>query len=236
MEVLNGVIEIKARCNEAFRYHWKCERTKTVMLAFADDLMLFSNADASSVHLLHDCLEEFQGVSGLSVNKNKSEFFVCSTDDSLIRELLDIIGFKLGKLPVKYLGVPLITSRLSVVDCKALIDRVRQRINSWTNKLLSLGGRLQLVRSILSSIHLFWASIFIIPKSILKLMEGYIRHFLWHGSITGGTTAKVAWEQVCKPQSEGGLGIHNLQNSNKALISHLLWKIITKDHKSIWVS
>ncbi|GJT67199.1 putative reverse transcriptase domain, reverse transcriptase zinc-binding domain protein [Tanacetum coccineum] len=52
-------------------------------------------------------------------------------------------------------------------DCKKLIDHIRSRINDWKNKSLSAAGRLQLIRSVLSSMHVYWASVFILPTHIL---------------------------------------------------------------------
>ncbi|GKC11117.1 hypothetical protein Tco_1007899 [Tanacetum coccineum] len=49
-----------------------------------------------------------------------------------------------GELPVKYLEVPLISSRLLNKDCKILVEKARNRIRDWKNKSLSFAGRLQL--------------------------------------------------------------------------------------------
>ncbi|GKA71110.1 SPX and EXS domain-containing protein [Tanacetum coccineum] len=51
-----------------------------------------------------------------------------------------------GKLSVKYLGVPLVPSRLLYRDCSELLERVKRRINDWKNKSLSLAERVQLIR------------------------------------------------------------------------------------------
>ncbi|GJU05495.1 hypothetical protein Tco_1121925, partial [Tanacetum coccineum] len=59
------------------------------------------------------------------------------TNKGLKMELLQILPFKLGSLPMKYLGVPLIAKKLGVKDCKCLVDNVEKRINYWRNKLLS---------------------------------------------------------------------------------------------------
>ncbi|GMH21351.1 hypothetical protein Nepgr_023193 [Nepenthes gracilis] len=116
MEVLNGIIESKARNNKNFTFHWNCGQTHTVMLAFADDLLLFSHADVCSIRILKDCLEEFYWLSGLSANTNKSEVFLCSNDPSLTQNIADVLGFKVGSLPIRYPGVPLISTRLSIRD------------------------------------------------------------------------------------------------------------------------
>jgi hypothetical protein len=42
-----------------------------------------------------------------------------------------------GHLSVRYLGVPLISSKLSAVDCKVLLDKIAGRIDSWSSRKLS---------------------------------------------------------------------------------------------------
>jgi hypothetical protein len=54
--------------------------------------------------------------------------------------ILDVLQFKEGKLPVRYLGVPLISGRLSYSDCNPLIDRLTERMRAWTAKHLSFAG------------------------------------------------------------------------------------------------
>ncbi|GJX49361.1 putative receptor protein kinase ZmPK1, partial [Tanacetum coccineum] len=87
----------------------------------------------------------------------KSTMFYGSMKEGVKREILKVMPFKEGKLPVRYLGVPLVTRKLSVKDCKCLIDKVRQRIFDWRNKHLSYAGRIQLIGSVLSAMHLYWA-------------------------------------------------------------------------------
>ncbi|KAL0392552.1 UNVERIFIED_CONTAM: putative ribonuclease H protein [Sesamum radiatum] len=52
---------------------------------------------------------------------------------------------------------------------------------------------------------------------------------------TGRGCAKVAWDQICRPKEEGGLGFHNILVINKALMLKHLWKIVQNDRHSIWV-
>lgn len=89
----------------------------------------------------------------------------------------NIIGFQTESLPVKYLGVPLISTRLSYADCVPLIEKVKQWLLGWQNKLLSFAGRLQLALSVLFSMQVFWALVFIIPISVSKDIEKLIRDF-----------------------------------------------------------
>ncbi|KAK1440847.1 hypothetical protein QVD17_06679 [Tagetes erecta] len=82
-----------------------------------------------------------------------------------------------------------------------------KRLSSWDNKFLSFAGRLQLVRSVLSSMHIFWAVAFLIPSYTAKEIEVKLRRFLWGAKQERKVNAKVAWKKVCLPMLEGGLGI-----------------------------
>ncbi|GKB89360.1 reverse transcriptase zinc-binding domain-containing protein, partial [Tanacetum coccineum] len=67
-----------------------------------------------------------------------------------------ILPFAKGNLPMRYLGVPLISKRLGVKDCKSLTDKVKAKINHWKNKFLTYAGKLQLIASVLESIQSYW--------------------------------------------------------------------------------
>ncbi|GAV62242.1 LOW QUALITY PROTEIN: zf-RVT domain-containing protein, partial [Cephalotus follicularis] len=141
-------------------------------------------------------------------------------------DILHRVGCLEGMLPVTYLGLPLITKRLSKGVCSTLVERITDRANSWVSKALSFAGRLQLVKATLLSMQCYWCNIFLLPMSTIKECERVLRTFLWGGR----GRAKVKWADVCKPFSEGGLGIHELRTWNKALLNisatlhgHLSW-------------
>ena len=58
--------------------------------------------------------------------------------------------------------------------------------------------------------QVYWASIFIIPKTVVKEIDKVLKGFLWNqGELTKGR-AKVAWKQACLPKLQGGLGLRDL--------------------------
>lgn len=142
MQVLSVIIKRRITEDGGFRYHARCEELGITHLCFADDLFLFSYGDPWSVQILKDSLDEFGAASGLWPNNAKSNVFFCKVVEENKMLILDILGFSEGSLPVKYLGVPLITSRLWHADCAPLIDKVKQRIEAWQNKWLSFAGRM----------------------------------------------------------------------------------------------
>ncbi|KAK9071869.1 hypothetical protein SSX86_008299 [Deinandra increscens subsp. villosa] len=233
MEVLTLIINRRIREAGNFNYHWKCRKLGITNLCFANDLLIFVNADCDSVKVIKVALEEFSGVSGLLPNMNKSTMYFGNVLPCTKAEIMDLLPFKVGVLPVRYLGLPLLAKRLYSKDCASLIDRVKKRVDDWKNKSLSFAGRLQLIKSVLASMQVYWASVFLLPISIIEDIERIINKFLWTQTDNCKGKVRVSWNEVCFPKSQGGLGIKSLKVRNKALVSKLVWNIIS-GKENIW--
>ena len=112
---------------------------------------------------------------------------------------------KEGNFPVRYLDVPLISARLSSVDCGVLVERINGRMNSWLSKNISSVGRLQLFSSVLYSLQVYWTYIFILPKHTIKFIDQKFNRFLWNRKDVKAAKAKMAWSKIYVPKKEGGL-------------------------------
>jgi hypothetical protein len=135
---------------------------------------------------------------------------------------------------VRYLGVPLITKWLSAVDCEVLAARISGRIDSWLVRHLSFASRLQLISSVLFSLQMYWARIFIQPKKIIRLLEHKFNRFLWCGK-DSKAKAKVAWDKLCCPKNEGGLGIKRIEEWNRVAMLKHIWSLFAQSG-SLWVA
>nr|GFB04720.1 hypothetical protein [Tanacetum cinerariifolium] len=162
-----------------------------------DDLFIFARGDVESARVIINFLDEFKKTS------------------------------RLGKLPMKYLGVPFIYSRLLNMDCKILVEKAKNQIEVWKNKYLSFAGRLQLCKYVISSMHVCWASVPIIPKVIIHDIQQLICGFLWCNGEYKCGKAKVAWDVICLPKYEGGLDItrgdFHLRNNVADLVLNRAW-------------
>ncbi|GKE81095.1 hypothetical protein Tco_1551095, partial [Tanacetum coccineum] len=139
------------------------------------------------------CAEQNQGkskiqislgimISGLVPNMRKSTVFFENLKNQTKQEIMDVMPFKVGTLPVTYLGVPLITKQIGIRDCKCLVDKIT-------------------------------------IKDINKLLKGN----LWcQGQMTRGK-AKIAWDNVCMPKHQGGLGLKILNLWNECFFWHDNW-------------
>ncbi|KAL0307418.1 UNVERIFIED_CONTAM: hypothetical protein Sangu_3031200 [Sesamum angustifolium] len=173
--------------------HWRCQELKLFQLSFADDLLLLCKADVRSVNLFCRGLDRFATLSGLHTNPQKSQLIISKAASGLRDSLLATLGFQEGQLPVRYLGLPLISARLSIADCQPLLQKIDSRIKGWEGVQLSFAGRVQLIKSVLISFEVYWAMAFILPKGIIKEMIKRLRTFLWKGNSASGYP-KVAWE------------------------------------------
>ncbi|KAJ9544318.1 hypothetical protein OSB04_024025 [Centaurea solstitialis] len=191
--------------------------------------------DVQSVEVLKRALEFFRTKSGLSPSIEKSEVIFGNVPVDVRNNILNILPYGCGVLPIRYLGVPLSSVRLVNSHFNVLIQKVRARIHNWKSKTLSYGGRRQLILSVLQSLQLFWMAIFTILAGVLHTIEGLFKDFLWaHGESARGK-CRIAWDDVCVPVEKGGLGIKRMSTWNRALLAKHAWDLLTV-RSSLWVS
>jgi hypothetical protein len=135
MEKLEGIIH-KATQNSRFLFHWRCKKNAITHLYFANDLMIY-HADQILVEILKTFLDTFAGLSSLSINPSKNSLYLSSIYVELQSSITTFLGIQHKALPVKYLGVPLITTRLTQTDCISLVERIISRIKLWTSSSLT---------------------------------------------------------------------------------------------------
>ncbi|GJV26066.1 hypothetical protein Tco_1378761 [Tanacetum coccineum] len=232
MEILTLILQQRVRLSDTFRYHKHYEDLNIINVCFADDLLLFARGDVDSAKAIMDSLNEFKAVSGLVPSIPKSTAFFCNVLNHVKIGILNIMSFFEGNLLVKYLGVSLISSRFLNKDCKILVEKAHNKIGDWKNKSLSFAGRLQLCKSVISSMQVYWDSVLVLLKGIIYDIQQLIRGFLWcNGDFKCG---KANWEDICLPKQERGLGLRSLEVFNLALMTTHVWNIIS-NKESLWV-
>ncbi|XP_028094336.1 uncharacterized protein LOC114294405 [Camellia sinensis] len=144
-----------------------------------------------------------------------------STHDNIIitQELIHTLRKKkdLGR----YLGVPLIHSRISRNIYNGTIEKIQKKLSSWKAKALSLAGRTTVIQSVSSSIPSYIMQISKLPQSICKQIDKLNRNFLWGDLERRKKVHLVNWKQVCKVKQEGALGLRRAEDQNLALLTKL---------------
>ncbi|GJX71316.1 RNA-directed DNA polymerase, reverse transcriptase-related family protein [Tanacetum coccineum] len=202
-------------------------------LCFADDLMVFVGGDKRSIEGALSIFDDFAIHSGLRIRLEKSTIYMAGIKDDVKEDILTDFPFKYGKLPVRYLGLPLLTKKMKAADFAPLIEKIKLQISTWTARQLSFAGRLQLLSSVIFSLTNFWMAAFRLPKSCINQIDKLCASFLWSGPDLKTTKAEVSWKVVCTPK-EGGLGLKSLKDVNKVCVLKLIFRIISSKN-SLWV-
>lgn len=149
--------------------------------------------------------------------------------------LANTFGCSKGSFPFTYLGLPLGLTKPKVDDFLPLINKCKRRL-ACSSIFLSQAGKFELTNAVLTALPNFQLSTLALPKGVLKQIDKFRKHCLWRGSdLNSKKPPKAAWEMICKPKEEGGLGVLDLKKQNEALLMKKLDKFLNR--KDIpWVS
>ena len=202
---------------------------------FADDIILFSRTDDTSITTIQNILNIFGDLSGLRINHSKSRILFSPntlefTKNSITRTL-NIQGTRdLGK----YLGFPLSVKKATAKTFHFLLEKIQSKLQGWKANLLSFAGRKTIIQQCISSIPTYFFQAAHIPKKICDAIDREQKNFLW-GSTEGKKKLHlIKWETVTLPKKEGGLGLRQSALLNKANLAKLNWQMMKNTHRP-WV-
>ncbi len=197
-------------------------------LLYADNTIIFCDADPEQLLYIRMVLTYFEAVTGLRVNMHKSEMVPVGEVLDLSR-LAALLSCKIGSTPLNYLGMPLGAPYKPLSMWDPILEKIKRRLAGWKKLYLSKGGRLTLLKSTLSSMPTYFMSLFPIPIKVARRIELLQRNFLWDGLGDSHNYHLVAWNKVCSPIAHGGLGIRPLHLFNQALLGKWLWRFGRED-------
>ena len=139
-------------------------------ILFADDTILFCDADVEQILPIRLLLLCFQAITGLKVNVQKSEIVPIGEVDD-VHALAEILGCKVGTLPMPYLGISLEASHNSPSIWNPILGKIERKLARWKKLYLSKEGRLTLLKSTLSSLPTYFLSLFTILTYVANRMK-----------------------------------------------------------------
>ncbi|GKV12840.1 hypothetical protein SLEP1_g23934 [Rubroshorea leprosula] len=232
-EGLNGLVSTAAQKGLLQGVEVGSRNLKISHLQYADDTILFGSATEDNVWAMKGILRAFELCSGLKINFHKSQLLGICVGEDWLDKMLWILCCKKGEFPYKYLGIPIGGNCRSLGFWKPLVDLFSKKLSTWKASYLSLGGRLTLINSMLSSLPVFWMSMYLIPKGTIRSLDKIRRNFLWGGIKGGNRINWVKWDEVCKDKERGGLGVKDLGKLNFALLGKW-WGRIVSEERGLW--
>ncbi|GJS98303.1 hypothetical protein Tco_0819473 [Tanacetum coccineum] len=166
-------------------------------LFYADDAIFLGQWSELNIDSLVRVLDCFFRASGLRINMCKSKIMGVNVEDGMVKNAASKLGCLVLKTPFTYLGTKVGGNMSRKQAWKEVVDKVLSRLSRWKMKLLSIGGRLTLLKSVLGSMPIFHMSIFKVPSSILKSLES-IRSRFFNGQDPKSNKASwVKWNKKC---------------------------------------
>jgi len=147
-------------------------------LQFADETLLIGVKSWANVRAMKAILLLFEVVSRLKVNFHKSMLFGVNINESWLHEAAVVMHCKHGWIPFLYLGLPIGGDPRKLQFWYLLVERIRRRLSGWKCKNLFLGGRLVLLKFVLSSILVYFLSFFKASSCIISTLDSIFFFFL----------------------------------------------------------
>ena len=186
---------------------------------FADDSLLFCKANNHECNFVLELLEKYERASGQRINRDKTQLFFSSNTNQQVRNSIQgRLGVAVSHQFDKYLGLPSFVGRGKKQSFSNIRERIWQKIQGWKEQLLSQAGREVLIKSILQAMPTYSMNCFKLPRSLCKDIESLIRKFWWGYRGEQRKTHWVAWNKLCLPKCQGGLGFRDIENFNLALL------------------
>lgn len=67
-----------------------------------------------------------------------------------------------------------------------------------------------------------------LPKGCIYTVESMCGAFLWSVSPSVTHKVKVAWDEVCYPKDEGGLGLRKFGDTSRVFALRVIWLLFTQ--------
>ena len=207
------------------------------ILLYADDVTLFLK-DKDDLKQAIEILENFKRLSGLSMNKNKTEVMYLGSNRGEVNREFNLKWVE----EIKILGVYFsnqIRASQNEKNWKDKIEKVKRIIKSWEKRNLGLIGKICIIKSFLSAQFVYILKSIGLPENVLTEINRLFFRFLWRKKDCN----KKAYEKVKRKVminniDLGGLSMidmHILQKSFK-----LEWVVklfrCKKEEKWAWVA
>lgn len=127
-----------------------------------------------------------------------------------------------------YLGAPFFLTGSPSKDFKFLEEKLEAKLTGWRSRCLSRAGRCILINLVAQAVPNYTLSSFKVLGKICNKLDAISRRFWWKLKESDRKyIACTAWDKLCCPKSQGGLGFKKANEVNSALLAKLAWMVIS---------
>ncbi|XP_058726606.1 uncharacterized protein LOC131597964 [Vicia villosa] len=170
---------------------------KVDLLQFADDTLLVGDGSWRHGWAVKAVLRAFEIVSGLDINYHKSKLIGINSNCYFLEAVSHLFSSRMEDSNFYFLGIPIGFNPRKESTWTPLVLRLKKRLDGWSNRFLNLGGRITLLKSVLSSLAIFTLSFYKAPSTIVNKFKS-IQTLLnkWRRGILQGQNS--LWFDVLK--------------------------------------
>ncbi|GJR12796.1 RNA-directed DNA polymerase, eukaryota [Tanacetum coccineum] len=189
-----------------------------------------------SLHLSFNNIMNAGLFKGIHIDDSLTLSHLFYVDDAIfiVKAAASIIGCSTFSNPFTYLGVKVGMSSSRRKSWDEVIGKIFARLSKWKIKTLSIGGRLMLIKSVLTSLPLYHMPIYKAPMGVLRDMESFRRRF-FNGidknerkiSMIGSVLRSSPWICIIRELS-------SLSSQGINVLAHLKKKVGNGVHTSFW--
>ena len=182
---------------------------------YADDTTLFLRFNKESIDTTLRMFDDFQKISGLKVNLDKTEIFPIGSIKNSIVPMYVHKNIKWSQAGVTALGIFIThdTDTLIKQNFEPILTKIQNIIHIWKMRDLTLFGKVTVIKAFLQSQLVYQLSVLPSPDNkFMKRIEKLLFNFLWSNK-----PDKIKRSTMYCSKDDGGINMPSIECQDKSL-------------------